>query len=75
MNMLFLVKMIDRNNMKKFNYSLQVEPIEMPPDPMMMEQAFQMGMPPPPPIRLPSIEPDFDVDNHVLEADIVDDGL
>lgn len=46
------------------------EPIEMPPDPMMMQQAMQMGMPPPPPIRLPSIEPDFDVDNHVLASDI-----
>jgi hypothetical protein len=46
------------------------EPIEMPPDPMMMEQAFQMGMPPPPPIRTPSIVPDFDVDNHVVAADI-----
>ena len=46
------------------------EPLEMPPDPMMMEQAFQMGMPPPEPIRTPSIEPDFDVDNHVVAADI-----
>jgi hypothetical protein len=46
------------------------EPIEMPPDPMMEQQAFQMGMPPPPPIRLPSIEATFDVDNHPLEADI-----
>jgi hypothetical protein len=46
------------------------EPIQMPPDPMMMEQAMMMGMPPPPPIELPSIEADFDVDNHLLEADI-----
>lgn len=46
------------------------EPIEMPPDPMMMQQAMQMGMPPPPPIRVPSVEADFDVDNHLLEADI-----
>ena len=29
-----------------------------------------MGMPPPPPIRTPSIEPNFDVDNHMLAADI-----
>ena len=28
------------------------------------------GMPPPPPQRLPSVEPDMDVDNHQLEADI-----
>jgi hypothetical protein len=46
------------------------EPIEMPPDPMMMEQAMQMGMPPPPPTRIPSVEADLDVDNHPLEADI-----
>jgi hypothetical protein len=46
------------------------EPIEMPPDPMMEQQAFQMGLPPPPPIRLPSIEANMDVDNHLLEADI-----
>lgn len=46
------------------------EPIEMPPDPMMMEQAFMAGMPPPPPTRVPSIEPDFDVDNHMMASDI-----
>lgn len=46
------------------------EPIEMPPDPMMMEQAMAMGQPPPQPQELPSVEVDFDVDNHPLEADI-----
>lgn len=46
------------------------EPIEMPPDPMAMMQAQQMGMQPPPPIELPSIEVDMDLDNHALEADI-----
>ena len=46
------------------------EPIEMPPDPMMMEQAMMMGMPPPPPTETSIIEPDFDVDDHLLEADI-----
>jgi hypothetical protein len=46
------------------------EPIQMPPDPMMVMQAMQMGMPPPQPQTLPSVEPDFDVDNHPLEADI-----
>jgi hypothetical protein len=47
------------------------EPIEMPPDPMMMQQAMMAGLPAPPPQRLPSIEPDFDVDDHPLAADIV----
>ena len=46
------------------------EPIEMPPDPMMEMQAMQMGMPPPEPVRLPSIQPDQDIDNHELEGDI-----
>jgi len=46
------------------------EPIEVPPDPMMMQQAMMSGMPPPQPTREPSVIPDYDVDNHVLEADI-----
>ena len=46
------------------------EPIEVPPAPMMVEQAMAFGTEPPPPQRVPSIQPDFDVDNHVLEADI-----
>jgi hypothetical protein len=46
------------------------EPIQMPPDPMAMQQAMQMGMPPPPPQNLPSVQADMDVDNHELEADI-----
>jgi hypothetical protein len=46
------------------------EPIEQPPDPMMMDQAMMAGMPPPPPQEVPSIEPDFDVDKHPLEADV-----
>ena len=47
------------------------EPIEMPPDPMMVEKAMMMGMQPPPAtVELPSIEPDFDADNHLLEGDI-----
>ena len=46
------------------------EPIEMPPDMMMLEEAMAMGAPLPPPMRVPSIEPDFDVDNHLLAADI-----
>jgi hypothetical protein len=47
------------------------EPIEIPTDPMMMQQAMMAGQPPPSPVQtLPSIEADFDVDNHPLEADI-----
>jgi hypothetical protein len=46
------------------------EPIQLPPDPMMMQQAMMMGQPPPPPQSVPSIEADFDVDDHLLEADI-----
>ena len=48
------------------------EPIMMPPDPMMVEQAMMMGQDPSmiPPIELPSIHADMDVDNHILEADI-----
>ena len=46
------------------------EPIEIPPDPMEVQQAMLVGLPPPPPQRVPSVEPDFDVDNHILSADI-----
>jgi hypothetical protein len=46
------------------------EPIVIPPDPMMMEQAMMAGMPPPPPQEVPSVEPDYEADNHPLAADI-----
>jgi hypothetical protein len=46
------------------------EPIVMPPDPMMVMQAQQTGMQPPPEQEIPSVEAEFDVDNHDLEADI-----
>jgi len=46
------------------------EPIVMPPDPAMMQQAMMNGMPPPQAQPLPSVEPDPDLDNHALEADI-----
>jgi hypothetical protein len=46
------------------------EPIQMPPDPMMAQQAMQMGQPPPEPMEVPSIEVDQEVDNHALEGDI-----
>jgi len=42
----------------------------MPPDPNMTEQAMMMGLTPPPPQRVPSVEPDFDADNHMMAADI-----
>ncbi len=61
----------DRNKQyEEIQLLVNSEPIEMPPDPMQMEQAMMQGMPPPQPVRTPSIEPDFDVDNHELEADI-----
>jgi hypothetical protein len=55
-------------------------PMQIPPDPMMMQQ-YQMvamqsqmnGMPPPPepqPEEVPSIEVDPDVDNHAIEGEI-----
>lgn len=46
------------------------EPIEVPPDPMMMQQAMMQGLPAPQPQRVPSVQPDFDIDNHQLSADI-----
>jgi hypothetical protein len=46
------------------------EPIEIPVDPMQAQLAMQQGQPSPEPQRVPSIEIDFDIDNHVLEADI-----
>lgn len=46
------------------------EPIEIPVDPMMAQMAMQQGMQPPQPQRLPSIEVDFDIDNHIVEGDI-----
>lgn len=46
------------------------EPIQIPPDPMMVMQAQQMGMQPPQPQMLPSVQADPDLDNHALEADI-----
>ena len=45
------------------------EPIEIPLDPMQIMQAQQMGQMPQP-MRVPSIEPNFDVDNHTLAADV-----
>jgi hypothetical protein len=46
------------------------EPIQVPPDPMVEQQAMMNGQPPPPPQNQPSITVDVDVDNHELEADI-----
>jgi hypothetical protein len=58
---------------KQYEEILQLtnsEPIEIPPDPMMMQQAMMMGQPPPPPQRLPSVQAEFEIDDHPLEADI-----
>lgn len=48
---------------------VSTEPIEMPPDPMMIQQAMAMGQPVQP-IRVPSVPADMDIDNHALEGDI-----
>lgn len=62
----------DDDRMKEFEeiqLLVNSEPIELPMDPMMMQQA-QMAGTPIQPMRVPSIEPDFDIDNHLLAADI-----
>ncbi len=46
------------------------QPIEMPPDPMMMQQSMTMGAPPPQPQSMPSVEVDPIVDNHQVESEI-----
>jgi hypothetical protein len=47
------------------------EPIEVPTDPMQIQQAMMMGAPPPPPVqRIPSVQAEFDIDDHPLEADV-----
>lgn len=43
------------------------EPITIPVDPTMAMQAQMMGMPPPQPQEVPSVEVDPDIDNHELE--------
>jgi len=48
---------------------LESEPIVMPPDPMMMEQAAMMGQELPPQ-EMPSIEIDKEIDNHPIRFDI-----
>jgi hypothetical protein len=61
----------DRNKeYEEIEQLINSEPIEMPPDPMMVQQAQMNGMPPPPPQRLPSVEIDPDLDNHQLASDI-----
>lgn len=45
------------------------EPIIMPPDPMQEQEAMMTGQEPQPQ-EFPSVEIDWDVDNHELEADI-----
>jgi hypothetical protein len=50
---------------------IQSEPITEPPSEEAMMQAMAQGQDPMelPPVELPSIEPDFDLDNHQVEAD------
>jgi hypothetical protein len=61
----------DRNKQyEEIQQLVNSEPIEMPPDPMAVMQAQQMGMPPPQPQNQPSVPVDPDLDNHQLEADI-----
>jgi hypothetical protein len=65
---------------KEYEEILQLvasEPIEVPPDmnqyQMAVQQAQMQGMPPPPPPQpqtVPSVEPDFELDNHKIAADI-----
>lgn len=49
---------------------LNSEPMIMPPDPMQEQLAMEQGLPPSPPMEVPSIEPEQDIDNHVLRFDI-----
>lgn len=46
------------------------EPIMVPGDPQLEMQAAEMGMPPLPPLEIPSVDVDVEVDNHPLEADV-----
>lgn len=48
---------------------VSTEPIELPPDPMMIQQAMATGQPLQP-MRVPSVPADMDIDNHALEGDI-----
>lgn len=55
---------------EEINELVNSEPIMAPVDPMMMQQAQMMGMPPPEPMEEPSVPIDPDVDDHELEAKI-----
>jgi hypothetical protein len=49
---------------------LNSEPMQMPPDPMMVMQAQMMGQEPPPPQEFPSVDIDQEIDNHALRFEI-----
>ena len=49
---------------------LNSEPIQQPPDPIMVQQALEMGQPPPPMQEVSSIEIDPIFDNHAIEFEI-----
>jgi hypothetical protein len=46
------------------------EPIQQPPDPEQVLMSMMQGGPEPPPIEIPSVEVDPDLDNHDVEADV-----
>ena len=54
---------------------LNSEPISQPPDPMMEQMAMQQGMPAPPPMEVPSIQLDPDIDNPALRFRITKNWL
>ena len=49
---------------------LNSEPMMQPPDPMMEQVALAQGLPPQPPMEIPSVEPDAEIDNHALRFGI-----
>lgn len=54
---------------------LNSEPMMQPPDPMMEETAMMSGMEPPPPMEIPSIQLDPDIDNPALRFRITKNWL
>ncbi len=64
-----------QKQLEEISQMIQAEPIEIPPDPMMMMEAQVNMMPPPEPERLPSVEVDFDLDDHKIEGEMCRDWL
>lgn len=57
-----------RKQYEEIEQLINSEPIQVPPDPMMVQQAVMQGMPPPQPQMQPSVPVDPDLDNHEIEA-------